>query len=315
MIAGGIIAVIAVLMWTFSAIIFELVARRGGSSININLFKCIIATLCISATLLIISGKAYPIQTDIKSLIWLILSGLTGFAICDVAMVNAYKLITARYTQIVMTLGPIVAATLSYIFLNESLGVFALFGMGITLCGIVICILYKEDKSGDNKIHLRISKKGFILALIAAIGQGSGLALSKIGMKYYHESLTIESLKESAIYIPLAATMIRIITCVIILFIIVIIRGETRSFLTFCKTKKLTIPTSLAAFWATFVGVVLSLIALTYASAAIVSTILATIPILLIIPDYFIYKRKMSLIQIIGSIISVSGIAIMFIFQ
>ena len=315
MLTGGLIAVLAVLLWTFSAIIFELVARRGGSSLNINLVKCIIATLFLSISLWIVSGKGYPIGVDMKTLFWLSLSGLTGFAICDVAMVNAYKMITARYTQVVMTLGPIVAATLSYIFLNETLGIFSLLGMMLTLFGIVICIISRQDEKGQSKIHLRISKQGFILALIAAIGQGSGLALSKVGMKFYKESLSIDTLRESSFYIPLSATMIRIVTCVIVLFIIVLLRREFKGFLKFWSIRKLIVPTSLAAFFATFLGVVFSLMALTYASAAVVSTILATIPILIIIPDYFIYRRKVSVIQLLGSVISVAGIAVMFLFQ
>ncbi len=310
---GGLIAILTLLLWTLSAVVFELVGRRGGSSININLSKCIIATLFISIFLLFVSGSFYPLGANSKTWFWLFLSGLTGFAICDVAMVNAYKMISARLTGIIMTSGPIIAAVLGFFFLDERLSIISVLGILLTISGIVICIVSK-DSGSSKKMHIDIPAKGVVLAFIAAVGQGSGLVLSKVGMNFYRDSLDIVSLSESSIYIPLSSTMIRLMTSVAILAIVVCVRKGWSEFFSFCKTKRLIMPTSFAAFFATFLGVVFSLIALNYASAAFVSTILSMVPIVIILPDYILYKRKVNAKQIIGSIVSIAGVAIMFIF-
>jgi drug/metabolite transporter (DMT)-like permease len=55
-----------------------------------------------------------------------------------------------------------------------------------------------------------------------------------------------------------------------------------------------------------------SLIAIKYTEAGIASTIMALVPVFIIIPAVFIYKQKVTLPEILGAIVSVGGVALFF---
>jgi drug/metabolite transporter (DMT)-like permease len=70
--------------------------------------------------------------------------------------------------------------------------------------------------------------------------------------------------------------------------------------------------TGLGAFFGPFLGVSFSLIAIKYTEAGIASTIMALVPVFIIIPAVFIYKQKVTIPEILGAVVSVSGVALFF---
>jgi drug/metabolite transporter (DMT)-like permease len=70
--------------------------------------------------------------------------------------------------------------------------------------------------------------------------------------------------------------------------------------------------TGLGAFFGPFLGVSFSLIAIKYTEAGIASTIMALVPVFIIIPAVVIYKQKVTLPEILGAIVSVGGVALFF---
>jgi drug/metabolite transporter (DMT)-like permease len=70
---------------------------------------------------------------------------------------------------------------------------------------------------------------------------------------------------------------------------------------------------SLGAFFGPFLGISFSLLSVKHTEAGIASTIMAIVPILIIAPSVWIYREKITVAEIIGAVISVSGIAMFFI--
>jgi drug/metabolite transporter (DMT)-like permease len=67
------------------------------------------------------------------------------------------------------------------------------------------------------------------------------------------------------------------------------------------------------SFFGPFLGVSFSLMAVKYTSAGIASTIMAMVPILIIAPSLFLFHHKITLREIIGTLLSVGGVALFFI--
>jgi len=55
------------------------------------------------------------------------------------------------------------------------------------------------------------------------------------------------------------------------------------------------------------------LVAIKYTEAGIASTIMALVPVFIIIPAVILYKQKVTIAEIIGAIVSVAGVALFFV--
>jgi drug/metabolite transporter (DMT)-like permease len=69
---------------------------------------------------------------------------------------------------------------------------------------------------------------------------------------------------------------------------------------------------SLGAFFGPFLGVSFSLISIKYADAGIAATIMAMVPVLIIVPSAVIYKEKINLREVAGALLAVCGVAMFF---
>ena len=70
--------------------------------------------------------------------------------------------------------------------------------------------------------------------------------------------------------------------------------------------------TGLTTLFGPFIGVALSLMAVQYARAGIASTLMALTPVLIILPYALIYKQKVTPKEILGVIVSMTGVALFF---
>jgi drug/metabolite transporter (DMT)-like permease len=70
--------------------------------------------------------------------------------------------------------------------------------------------------------------------------------------------------------------------------------------------------TTVGSFFGPFLGVSFSLIAVKYTAAGIASTIMALVPIFIILPAVIFYKEKVTLPEMIGAFVSVAGVALFF---
>jgi drug/metabolite transporter (DMT)-like permease len=66
------------------------------------------------------------------------------------------------------------------------------------------------------------------------------------------------------------------------------------------------------SFFGPFLGVSLSLLAVKYTETGIASTIMATTPILILIPYALLYKQRPTWIEVLGAILCVAGVACFF---
>jgi drug/metabolite transporter (DMT)-like permease len=213
-------------------------------------------------------------------------------------------------------------------------------GMAVTLVGIAISVLKRGGNAAANvgeetliaggsnltvvtkcekesvtrkvinklspNLRLHLPLNGLLLGIGGALGQGLGIVLSKQGMNYY--SIAAKG-TDVAGYIPFAATQMRIITGIIGFALIIFFTRRFRDFKDGFKNRKAV---SAGSIFGPFVGVSLSLMAIQHTNTAVASTIMATTPIIILIPYILIYKKKITFIEVIGAILSVVGVSLFF---
>jgi drug/metabolite transporter (DMT)-like permease len=288
-------ALSSALCWTITAVAFESAGKKVGS-LCVNILRIFIAFILLSVFNLFTRGIAFPTDASLSTWLWLLLSGLIGFVIGDLFLFQAYVEIGSRISQLIMSIVPPITAVTGYIIMREKITLLGFAGMIITISGIAMVILTKGED--NNKITFSHSIRGIIFAFIGALGQAFGLVFSKFGMGSYN---------------PFAATQIRIVAAMIGFTIVISVTKSWGRVFTGIKNIKAMGSITIGSIFGPFVGVSMSLLAVQHAPTAIVSTITAITPILLIPVSIIIFKEKVTSREVLGSIVALSGIAILFI--
>ncbi|NLV19618.1 MAG: DMT family transporter [Bacteroidetes bacterium] len=292
---GEFAALLTAVFWTVTAIAFESASRRLGS-LQVNLLRLIIGFIFLSIYTLIRRHYFLPLDASPENWIWLTLSGLVGFVFGDLFLFKSYTIIGSRFAMLIMTLVPPITAFFSWIILGERLKLLHYAGMLLTFTGIFIAI-FNRNGSGE-KLSLKLKPLGILYAFGGAVGQALGLVLSKFGM---------------ADYDPFAATQIRILAGIAGFGVLISIMGRWNRIMTSLIDVRGMKSLTLGAFFGPFLGVSFSLVAVKYTHAGIASTIMALVPIMIILPAVVFYKEKVTLPEIAGAFISVAGVALLFI--
>ena len=168
--------------------------------------------------------------------------------------------------------------------------------MMITVSGIAMVVLTK--KKGE-KLRSNIPLYGLLIALLGALGQASGLVLSKYGMGDYD---------------PFASSQIRIFAGAAGFAVLFTITRRWKNVFKAFRNKRAMKYISTGTFFGPFLGVSFSLVAVQMTKAGIAATIMAITPVL-IIPFVIIFKKeKVNVKEMIGAIIAVAGVASLFLF-
>lgn len=298
--AGELAALATAIFWTFTSLSFELASKRVGSLV-VNLYRLILALVFYTVFGYLWRGIALPIDAPMNAWIWLPVSGLVGFVIGDYFLFRAFAMVGARVGMLIMSLAPPIAAISGFLILNERLSLMNLFGMALTLFGIIMVVMERgakiNGKSGSWK--LSHSPKGIFYAFIGAAGQGIGLVLSKLGMGNYD---------------AFASSQIRVMAGLlgfVILFAILRRWGKAYAAIQDKKALKYIL---IGAFFGPFLGVAFSLISVKYTQTGIGSTIMALVPVIIIPFAWFFLKEKIRFREVLGAIIAVSGVMLFFLF-
>ena len=324
---GESISLLVAVLWTTGAIFGELASKRLGA-LPLNVIRMVLTLIILGLALWLMAGRPYPYLADGETWLWLSLSGLMGFGLGDYCLFNSYMLIGSRFSQLFMTLAAPFAAITAWMMLGEHMTWLGLIGMLVTLTGIGMSILGKEQgtnegavSSGDacvasrnKKTHLAVKLPihGVIFGIGAALGQGVGLVLSKVGLEHYTATAPLEAGMSSLTY-PVGGTMIRALTGLGCFLLLLVMKKKVGQLNTAVRDSR----GMHFAFWATLlgpaVGVALSLLAVQYTSTGVAQTLMALTPVLIIWPSYLIFKSRVTAQEIFGAIIAVCGAILFFI--
>ena len=305
---GEIISLGVACSWTVAALSSEVGSRRLGVFV-MNVWRMLLALLFSVCLMWLTMGEPFPLYAGAEAWSWLLLSGVVGYFFGDWCLFNSYLTIGSRYGQLFMTLAPMFAALSAWVSIGQTLSAGSLIAMSVTIVGISISVL---GRGNHHKLSVQLPAIGVLYGIGAGMGQGVGLVLSKIGLDYYTADVPVAVLPQVENYLPFGANLIRCLAGLLCFTIWLLVRGEGSKMRTSIHNHKGMLAMLTAVISGPFVGVGFSLMAVQYTAAGIASTIMATTPILILLPSYYLFHQKITWKGFIGACISVVGVSLFF---
>jgi len=290
---GEFAALATAFCWSGSSMAFTAASERIGS-MQVNINRMILGSILLALTILLMNLNYNISSTQVK---YLVISGFVGFVIGDSFLFKAFQLIGARLGMLLMSLVPAFSTVMGYFFLNEFLQVWGILGIIVTLFGIALVIL---DKKPNPTSKYKLTKTGVIYGVMGALGQASGLIFAKLAFADGQIN-------------GFVATFVRLTSAIIIFFPLALLAGRYKNPVKlYSKNIKALWFTLTGTVFGPFLGVTASLIAISNTKVGIASTIMATVPVLMLPLVVLIYKEKLNWRSVVGAVLAVAGVAILF---
>ncbi|HDP68985.1 MAG TPA: DMT family transporter [Candidatus Marinimicrobia bacterium] len=292
---GELAALATAVCWTFTSLSFESAGKKVGS-LAVNYIRLYIGLLFLCLFTYFTRGYLLPVDAGSHNWIWLSLSGVIGFTIGDLLLFQAFVVVGARISMLIMSLVPPITALIGFLFLGEVLTLPEIGAMFVTVLGISLVVLERGARNGVMKFKHPLS--GLLFAFGGAVGQAMGLIFSKHGMGDYN---------------AFAATQIRVIAGIFGFTLLFFLTKRWQKVFSALRNHSAMRRITLGSFFGPFLGVSMSLIAVQYTLTGIASTIMAIVPILIIPPAIIYFKEKVTAKEFFGAVIAVAGVAFYFI--
>jgi len=298
--AGESAAVLTSCLWTGSSVLFTSAGRRIGS-FSVNAYRTSIAILLLLVAHVVLLGSLLPLASEGQWL-WMGLSGIVGLGIGDFGLFAAYVTIGPRRSVLIQASSPIFTLIGAYAMFGETIPPLALFGIAVTLTGIVL-VLVESGPTREEKLRTSPRRRvGLLFGLVSAMGQGFGVVLSKKGM-YYGVTTAMN---------PVSAALIRMLFAGVFVWACVAIAGklpEARKTMRDSVGMKYT---AAGAVIGPFLGMTLSMVAVADAAAGVAQTLMSLMPVFIIPLVWVVYRERTNNRGIIGALVAVIGVAILF---
>lgn len=300
---GELISIGVAFSWTATALLSEFGSKRLGN-LTLNVLRMALALVFSLVLFLVVTGSPLPAGASSEACFWMLLSGLVGYVIGDFCLFQCYIIIGSRFGQLFMTLAPLAAALMAWVTLGQQMTVMSIVAMLVTLFGISVSVLGRGEK---HKVSLKLPLNGVLFAIGAALCQGVGLVLSKIGMDHYETDAAMPDW-----LIPFSANFYRCVAGIIGFAILHYFHDGMAPFRDALRDKKGLSVAIATTIFGPFVGVGFSLMAVQYTAAGIASTLMAMTPIIIILPSYWLFHEKITWKAVVGAFISVIGVSLFF---
>ena len=296
MLIGQLAALGTALSFAFGSTLFTFAGRLIGSPL-VNRARLLVALPIVMLIHLIATGDLLPLDADSERWFWLGLSGIIGLVLGDASLFQAFVMVGPRISMLVMALAPIIAAIMGWLFLGENLAGQEILGIAITLAGIVWVIL--ERSSATETLPPRAYALGLLFAFGGAFGQAAGVVTSKLGL--------------GGDFLALSGNLIRLSIATLTIWTFAALRFQVMSSFTKLRANpRAFMFLSGGAITGPVTGVWLSLIAVQLTPVGIASTLIAMTPIFLLPISRLVFKERITIRAILGTLVAFAGTALLF---
>lgn len=332
---GPYLAIGTALCWTASAICFEEASRRVGS-VPVNLIRLLVAFAILLGLNLALHGQALPLDATRMQWGYLLISGVLGFFVGDLALFRAFVVLGARLTTLMMCLAPPIAAVTEWLWLGNPITALQVVGMVVTLVGVAWVVYEKPAEQGASaaknggavqhfESEARLASPGstvleyetppaasaaaaglrqvtpfaIFLGVTAAAGQGVGLVCTKIAMT---GGPSID---------PFAATQIRLIAGIATFAGLVLATGRVGDCVRALRNARAMWLLLAGAVAGPVLGVSMLNKAVELIPSGVAQTITSLVPVLIIPLSIWLQKEQVSWKAILGAVLAVAGVAML----
>lgn len=262
----------------------------------VNLSRLLFAFIIMASTHWLLFGSLLPLQAEPFRWGWLALSSLLGLVVGDGSLFQAFVLLGPRLSTLIMALVPIFSTFLGWLFFGETVSGIELSGIALTVSGVAWVV--SEKRSGQTQVANKQYGLGIFFGLMGALGQASGLIAAKFGL--------------AGDFSAASATVIRMMVAMLFLWSVATLRRRVGHTIRQWQDRKILAAILAGTLVGPFIGVWLSLVAIQWARVGIASTLMALTPIIIIPISYFMFKEAITLRSIGGTLIALSGVALIF---
>ena len=296
---GETAALITAACYTASSTFFTRAGQQFGSWVT-NRARLLVAVILLALVHWIFLGQPLPLDAAPERWLWLGASGIVGLVLGDLFLFQAYIWIGPRLGLLLLSLAPVLAAGLAWLFLDEVLSPLDGLGMAATLGGIAWVVLEPRSKGESQPRQVRYLS-GLLAGFLAAAGQAGGLVLAKKGL--------------GGDFSALSANVMRMSVALLALWGLTLLQGQIPETIRRLRAR----PTGLKFILAGSVigplaGVSLSLYAIQHTSVGIASTLIALPPVFFLPVAYFVFKERFGWGTVAGTLLALAGVAVLFLF-
>lgn len=293
---GTLAALGAAFCWASSAICFTFSGKRIGAFAT-NHYRVLWATLFLALMHLVMFKTLWPGNIQLWQFAFIFFSGFVGIVVGDTCLFQAYIDIGPRLGLLVFSSYPLITVLLSWPILKEKLSLISWVGFSIALVGILWVV--REKKADGLKNEQRNYVRGVLFGMAAAVCQALGLIIVK------------PVLSGSAGVDTLSATLIRLLSAAVVMWLIDTFRGKISGIISHVKDIRAMGFVLAGSIIGPFIGMWLLHIALKLSPAGVTAILMATTPIMILPIVVIAYREKVSWRAILGAVVAFTGIAIL----
>lgn len=295
---GELMALCAAMIFAWTSIFFTSAGQRLGVA-TLNLMRLLGAVILLGATHWLVSGRLWP-EAPPASILWIGASGIVGLAIGDSALFRAFTLIGPRRGMLAMATAPVFTVLVAWLMLDEALGQQALVGIAVVMAGVMLAVAGRDPGGGQFADPDRaLLRRGYLLAMVAAAGQGLGTAFVKIGMA-------------GGAVDPLAATFVRMAFAFAAYWLVALPQHGLRALLRPLRDRRGSMNLAVATVLGPYVSVTISILAIRHAEAGVAQALLGSVPIFVLLPAWLVYRDRPAPLTLLGVAAAVGGGALLF---
>lgn len=286
--------------WACASLFYS---RTKLTAWQINFGKNLLASvvLLIHLSLATLPFGRPMFQADFRTTLLLAGSSILGILIGDTFYFRSLQILGPRRALIVSTASPLFATTVGWFYLNESLLAANIFGILLTLSGILIVISERTDGQETPGLYPSTMVKGVLCGLAGAVCNAGGATLSHIAT---HGAEASGSQGCDA----LEATVIRVCVAAI---------GSLLSAMVFFRLRETTSaafqPSALrsygpAVICGPWLGIWMSQIAYRNSLLAIAITLTCTTPLFAMPMTRILYGHRITVRGLFGAVVALLGV-------
>jgi drug/metabolite transporter (DMT)-like permease len=293
---GGACALASAAIWAFSATFLTIPAQIYGGRAT-NLFKSSVAAVLFFLTIVAWLGlAAFDLPPGVWA--WFVVSGVFGLGIADTAYLSSLKHIGPTLTAIVYQTSGIFTAILGVTLLEETLTAGEIAAIAVVIGGVVLALLAHPPSVGEGRHRMR----GALYALIASAFHAIGLVFNKTAFEKLEAFDGTKGLPAAMI-----AGFGRMGAAAASLLIFGLV---TRSLVR--QTRLLRDPagwrsTFVPVFFGTFVAMITMQLSITLMRVGIASVLLSMTPVFTSPVEWWVLKRRPSVLGLVGAVIALVG--------